>query len=47
MISKKLSADNLDIIFFDLNKKWELYNKKKNPEKLENPGNLYQIKKIN
>ena len=38
MVSKKLSADNLDIIFFDLNKKWELYNRKKMPEKNENTG---------
>lgn len=30
MVNDKFSADNLDIIFFDLNKKWELYNRKKN-----------------
>jgi len=39
MISKKLSSDNLDIIFFDLSKKWETYNKKKIPENVENSGN--------
>jgi len=38
MISKKLSTDNLDIIFFDLNKKWESYNKKKMLESIENTG---------
>lgn len=38
MISKKLSSDNLDIIFFDFNKKWESYNKKKMIENSENLG---------
>jgi hypothetical protein len=42
MVSKKLSTDNLDIIFFDLNKKWESYNKKKMLENVENTGiNLF------
>ncbi len=45
MISKKLSSDNLDIIFFDFNKKWESYNKKKMIENSENLGNIFYILK--
>ena len=29
LISEKLTADNLDILYVNLNKKWEAYNKKK------------------
>ena len=45
MISKKLTSDNLDIIFFDFNKKWESYKKKKMIENSENLGNIFYIVK--
>ena len=39
LVNENTTSDNLDIIFFDLSKKWELYNRKKN---VENIGLCYQ-----
>lgn len=32
LVNDKFSSDNLDIIFYDLSKKWEFYNRKKSGE---------------
>ena len=38
LVNNVFSSDNLDIIFYDLNKRWEIYNRKKS----ENIGICYQ-----
>ena len=38
LVNNVFSSDNLDIIFYDLNKRWQIYNRKKS----ENIGICYQ-----